>query len=137
MNPANPGPATRIRWGTPVPGSLATLAGYVGTLDADLFKIFEPYPGEDGWLLTSTLPGLLGYRRFKVEPDVGPDRLKAEAEHWLEEFVSSLGAIFPPAAAVSELCTDRGPKDPAWHDDCSGCGCSCHRPGPGVPAGEE
>lgn len=30
--------------------------------------------------------------------------------------------------AVTSLCTDNvnGPDDPAWHDDCAGCGCPCH-----------
>src|SRR5690348_3499951 len=89
----------RIRWSAASPGSLATLAGRVGTLDAALFNIFEPHAREDCWILTSALPGFLGYRRFEARPDTTSETLKAEAERWLEEFVSSLGVAFPEDAA--------------------------------------
>ena len=54
---------------------------------------------EPGWRLTAELPGL---GRKNADSD-NPDDLKAAAERWLEEFVSSLDASFEPDARWSAL----------------------------------
>jgi hypothetical protein len=81
----------RIRWhDEPVNGESM---GSVGTLDPAVFRIWAPEEEGGEWLLTAAaLPGEAGKRRYGASPD----DLKAEAERWLEEFVSSLGAVFPP-----------------------------------------
>lgn len=80
----------RIRWdhdGT---------EGYVGTIDARVFTIWPPEEETGGeWLLTALLPDHHGYRFYGTQ-----DELKAEAERWLERFISSLGAIFGDEAAA-------------------------------------
>lgn len=62
------------------------------------FGIYEeadgPVAGLKTYFLTSSLPGQERRRHFGH-----PDDLKAEAERWLERFISSLGAIFPPEPA--------------------------------------
>ena len=40
------------------------------------------------------LPGS-DHRASEITQGASPEKLKAEAERWLEEFISSLGAIFP------------------------------------------
>lgn len=82
-------PAPRIRW-EDFPAGQA--AGYVGTLNPAVFRIWEPENDDGEWMLTAAaLPGAAGEQRYGSSPD----ELKAEAERWLEEFVSSLGAVFP------------------------------------------
>ena len=106
----------RIRWHDE-DGSrdFAALTGYIGTVDVPQFKIYEPDDrgGEHGaeWLLTSRLPGQDSARYAD-----DPDKLKAEAERWLERFVQSLGAIFPEGE-----CPECGFRPPTHtHDkDCS------------------
>ena len=74
----------RIRWerdGT---------EGYVGTVASRVFALWPPEEDDGEWLLTTALTGMEGERRYGA-----PDELKAEAERWLERFVSSLGAVFP------------------------------------------
>ncbi len=100
MTPTTPtdtgtGRATgRIRWeGRPEISSAAYL-GYVGTLDPDLFRIYAPDDRDDDWILASMLPGQSSLRHYSDNPDAP----KAEAEKWLAEFTSSLGAIFPEDA---------------------------------------
>ncbi len=80
----------RIRWtgSRDSPGDPA-FTGHAGGLYA-LFKIWPPEDPGDEWLLTAALPGKEGERLYGFPVD-----LKLEAERWLEEFVSSLGAIFP------------------------------------------
>ena len=51
----------------------------------------------DEWaLFCTTFPGASADMRYGGRDDSAPDRLKAEAERWLEEIVSSLGASFDP-----------------------------------------
>lgn len=94
--------SNRIRW-EPAPSySLAAFVGRTGSNDADVFKIFTPDMGEPDWILNSALPGWDNCRGHGNDPDA----LKAEAERWLEEFVSSLGAVFeddiwPPLTPVA------------------------------------
>lgn len=75
----------RIRW---EPTEYAGLGGFVGAGKSWLFQIWPT--GKDGWQLDSTLPGQ--FDRHPVSSD--PGKLKAKAERFLAEFVSSLGAIF-------------------------------------------
>lgn len=82
--------AGRIRWEPTEPGSDDNF-GYVGALDPAVFTIWAPRRDDEAWEVTSALPQLPGERH------VGADREEtmAEAERWLAEFVSSLGAAFP------------------------------------------
>ena len=89
----------RIRWGHDEPGDGAILdgsTGSVGTLPLAAFHIWKApqYGGE--LVLTSDLPGQEGRRSFGSDPD----ELKATAERWLSEFISSLGAVFGDAIAA-------------------------------------
>ena len=78
----------RIRW---EPTKYGGWTGHVGTIDGFVFQVWKPAPlGEEPWRLESNLPGDFG--RITVNAD--PDWLKAEAERWLGEFVTSLGASF-------------------------------------------
>ena len=84
----------RIRWQDDVLGS-GEADGFTGTLDPPAFAIWKPPQAGGEWVLTSNLPGQEHDRGF----DVTPGKLKAVAERWLAEFVSSLGAVFPEDAA--------------------------------------
>lgn len=81
--------AARIRWTDESPQEFVTLAGRVGTRDEPAFRIFGPDGYNSRWLLSIRLAAS---SEFTYGAD--PDDLKLEAERWLEEFVSSLGAIF-------------------------------------------
>ena len=97
----------RIRWERNDDGSHVTPAyeGYVGTIGEPLFFIFDPDDRDPWWILTSSLPGLPGAGRAERRAHGDdPDKLKAEAEQWLERFVSSLGAIFPEGAYEFPCC---------------------------------
>lgn len=113
---------TRIRWEDPPGDSFATAAGYVGQIETDLFRIFPPDTLDPEWALNSSLPGYIGSKRGSAD---GPDELKALAEVWLEEFVSSLGAVFPegepravfgPWTAKTHSAHSIRPPAPRWHD---------------------
>jgi hypothetical protein len=80
----------RIRWHDETDG-MAAYTGYVGTLDSLMFHIWRPDGHHDEWVLTTRLSGD-GDKAVYAD---GPDKLKAEAERWLERFISSLGAVFP------------------------------------------
>lgn len=80
----------RIRWHDTETGNLI---GYAGSVGDWLFRAFPTSDG-DSWCLFTQFPGTIGENRSCP----GLDKVKAEAEHWLEEFVSSLGAIFPAPA---------------------------------------
>jgi hypothetical protein len=87
----------RIRWES---NGYGGLEGYAGTLNALLFDLWQSPGGHvdilvGEWILTGHLP-----MSPASEQPHGPDLddIKAKAEKWLEEFVSSLGAIFPGAA---------------------------------------
>ena len=75
---------TRIRWEYAEGG----MDGYVGTLVPPAFRICDAAPAGATWVLMAEFPG---------DAILGDDmeELKAEAERWLERFVSSLGAVFP------------------------------------------
>ena len=99
----------RIRWNH-VDGTVAEWFGYVGTVTTPLFQILHPVvkPAEartgarfDEWVLCTTFPGSTEQVRYGGRNDGAQDRLKAEAERWLPEFVSSLGAVFPDEMAVA------------------------------------
>jgi len=93
----------RIRWHH-VDGTVVEWFGYVGTMTTTaLFQILHPVakPTEDimgrrfdEWALCTTFPGASVEARYGGRDDGSQDRLKAEAERWLEEFVTSLGASF-------------------------------------------
>ena len=78
----------RIRWEPLLGGNFD---GYVGTVTSPMFEVHltSGRGAIQPWALRSDL--LEGYSTA-----THPDELKAEAERWLEEFVSSLGAVFPP-----------------------------------------
>jgi len=102
---------TRIRWHH-VNGTVVEWFGYVGTMTTTaLFQILHPVaePTEavmgsrfDEWALCTTFPGESVKARYASDRDEtkAVAELKAEAERWLEEFVTSLGAVFPDAAAA-------------------------------------
>jgi len=74
----------RIRWEPLLGGNFD---GYVGTMTSPMFEVFSVNMVQP-WVVRSDL--LAGY-----STGTHPDDLKAEAERWLEEFVASIGAIFP------------------------------------------
>ncbi len=79
-----------IRWD---PTKYGGWTGHVGTVDGFVFQAWKPAPfGEKPYRLESSLPGEFG----RIADGTDPDELKAEAERWLEEFASSLGAVFKP-----------------------------------------
>jgi hypothetical protein len=81
---------SRIRWET---GQFGNLVGYAGTVESWAFQVWHISDDEDShWSLISSLPDVANWNA--TDPD-DPEALKAEAERWLERFVSSLGAIFP------------------------------------------
>lgn len=91
--------STRIRW-TAVDGTVVSWFGYVGTAKTALFQILHPVSSEtstrfDEWALCATFTGAQDKPRYGGNDPGAPDRLKAEAERWLEEYVASLGAVFP------------------------------------------
>ena len=96
---------TRIRWEDAQPGTLAASLGYVGSMDKAAFRIYGPdYAGvRDNWLGAIRLNG---YMECTFLYAATLDGLKAEAERWLEEFVSSIGAIFPAEPALPPVATE-------------------------------
>ena len=83
------GTTTRIRW---EPTKYGGWTGRVGTIDQFVFQLWQPGSPEPlPWRLESGLPGDFG----RVATGLDPELLKAEAERWLAEFVTSLGAVFP------------------------------------------
>jgi len=83
---------TRIRWQDDHDSETGAAVGYVGAVASYVFKIWPPEDDDaEEWMLATALPGMA----FKRADDADPEKLKAEAERWLEEFVASLGAIFP------------------------------------------
>ncbi len=96
----------RIRWTAVECGTVASWFGYAGSAEPALFSILHPVaskPGRhryDEWALCATFPGAESEARYagSREPEAAVAELKAEAERWLEEFASSLGAVFPADA---------------------------------------
>ena len=91
----------RIAWS--YDAGLYLWSGSVGTLGA-MFRIVAPLIEGRGFLLASDFPGQ--ERKRRDGDDLG--ELQAEAERWLEEFVTSLGATFPDAPARPSR---------TWHSD--------------------
>lgn len=85
---------TRIRWEPGTEVSIAAWLGCTGTFGPHLFTILRPVAHDEQYALTAHWPGTIG----KVSYDTDPEALKAEAEDWLAEFVSALGATFPAAS---------------------------------------
>jgi hypothetical protein len=85
-----PETGSRIRWEPTEYGFI----GNVGTEELTVFRLWQQPPGK--WNLAADLPGddLNG-------PD--PDKLKDDAEKWLEEVVLLFGASFEPGARWSAL----------------------------------
>ena len=102
------GTTARIRWTDDDPArEYAAFTGSAGPSGWNWvpFGIYEetagPVAGLRTHFLTSNLPGQERRRHFGH-----PDDLKAEAECWLEDFVSSLGASFgdwPDCSAVARF----------------------------------
>ena len=117
----------RIRW---EPTKYGGWTGHVGTARDWLFQVWLADTAAAGWQLDSTLPGQFGSGWHRCDND--PDTLKAEAERWLEEFVSSLGVTFVDQAAepltdVPMICT--ACRKPVYQEPSLDCG----RPRDGDP----
>jgi hypothetical protein len=78
----------RIRW------SDDGTEGYVGTAGQRIFTLYPPQDGGE-WMMAAALPGFNGRIRYRDTLE----ELHPDAEQWLSEFISSLGAIFPDATA--------------------------------------
>ena len=78
----------RIRWEATTSGSAR---GYVGSMDYPMFRILKGST-VGRWYLDA---GVLGHYGHVADDPADPEALKPKAEHWLEDFVSSLGAVFP------------------------------------------
>src|ERR1035441_8478042 len=78
----------RIRW------SDDGTEGYAGTAGQRIFTLYPPQDGGE-WMMAAALPGFNG--RIKYRDTL--EELHPDAEQWLAEFISSLGAIFPDATA--------------------------------------
>ena len=83
----------RIHWKLGTRGRV--WLGYVGTHKPWMFQVWTGVGHEVGWQLIAQLPGL-DERLENADPDV----LKARAEELLEQFVTSLGAVFPDDKAA-------------------------------------
>jgi hypothetical protein len=111
--------SARIRW---EPAGLLGCEGYVGTFTEPAFGIYGPDGANESWLLAIGLAAGTGFIYGSSSGE-----LKAEAERWLEEFVSSLGAIFPdPELPRCFRCDEpvtgtpvRDPEDRAGRTWCS------------------
>lgn len=83
----------RIRWEDEPTGDgdvyVIASKGYAGAIEEPAFRIYRPDEVHDNWLLSVRLTG--GSKFFY---GTSSDELKAEAERWLERFVSSIGAVF-------------------------------------------
>jgi hypothetical protein len=92
---------SRIRWER-VDGTVTSWFGYVGSHKAPLFQILHPVTGKpDGrtqfhkWALAATFAQ--DEVRYPETAEGAQAALKDEAELWLEQFISSIGASFKPA----------------------------------------
>lgn len=83
----------RIRW---EPAEHGGFTGHVGNINPPLFTLRRR---RVAWVLTAAIPGT-SYRIIRddaAHPLPPVTELKGQAERWLEEFTSSLGAVFPEA----------------------------------------
>jgi hypothetical protein len=85
----------RIRWQET---SLGEFAGRVGTLRWLAFQMRPPAYDGGAWQLTSYIPGSIGNATYYDDREDA----EAEAERWLAEFVSSLGASFTEPLSDSQ-----------------------------------
>lgn len=106
--------AARIRWEYTDGG----MDGYVGTLMPPVFRICDAAPNDAAWVLMAEFPGDAILRDDMEE-------LKAEAERWLEEFVTSLGAVFPNEARPCAPCSSAAGEE-IWHGP---LGCPANKAG--------
>jgi hypothetical protein len=75
-----------IRWTDASDGGFF---GFAGRYQPAAFKVIPPGPGEDFWMLSNYMCPL-GTSRFGS----AAGDMKQQAEAWLREFTSSLGALF-------------------------------------------
>lgn len=109
----------RIRWED---NGYGGQCGYVGTLKPWAFQIWRPDPESEHGRLDSVLPGQFARCAWSDGTD-----LKAEAERWLEQFASSLGAVFPEdeqpefchctLAVTCPVCTEAAPTAAPTRED--------------------
>lgn len=94
----------RIRWEPNADGDV--LMGYIGSRPGIAFRIYAPDHQNCQWLLSVRLvaDAKFIYASDRDEAKAIPE-LKNRAERWLEEFTSSLGAIFgvPDCSAVTRF----------------------------------
>lgn len=78
-----------------------SILGRAGTREDWLFQITQANndPDDEALALMLQLPGA-DHRASEITQGGSPEALKAKAEEWLEEFVSSLGAVFGDAVAA-------------------------------------
>ena len=110
--------SSRIRWEDEPPGYAVTADGFIGSIGWRwrAFKIWNPDARVDPRpFLTSDLPGW-----DRSQQHGTPDELKAEAERWLEQFVVSLGAIFPEKRTCPS-CYGGGHDGTVNRNDCPTC----------------
>lgn len=106
----------RIRWEEVDPGkSSIAWRGFAGTLSRPVFEIGRPVHlltgGLGQWMLSFSIHDQVTDRHYGDDPEA----LKATAERWLEEFVSSLGAVFRgPACEHCGSGLHRDDKDSCW-----------------------
>jgi len=89
--------SSRIRW---EPTKYGGWTGHTGTLESWVFQVWQSNSDHGDvvlgeWELMTQLP--VAVPRDGLRHDYDPDKLKAEAERWLEEFAASIGAAFPGA----------------------------------------
>jgi hypothetical protein len=120
----------RIRWEDRA--GIVAFRGCVAACPGACFAIYAPCSRDPQWLLRSYLPGQ-GLRRGAGDD---PEKLKAEAERWLEEFVTSIGTVFPPVPVPPQNdqdgyrhVVDDHPDSPWWKWEVSGV---CQRSSPGA-----
>jgi hypothetical protein len=113
MTPTPETGTARIRWSDDL-ADARHFIGHVGTVAEPAFKLYGPIDGSDRWLLSIRLRSAV---EFVYRDD--PDELKADAERLLAEFVSSLGAIFPPEPAPDPDCPECGFGLPRHDKTCS------------------
>jgi hypothetical protein len=103
----------RIRWeDAPAAGEAR---GYVGSLDTPVFRLWAPDADGDR-VLFAFVAGALGDAYHGTDED----EQKARAERLLEEFASSLGAIFPEAVlALADDWAALAPPDD-WGESMAG-----------------
>jgi hypothetical protein len=94
MTTNDPGMTGRIRWEPVTSTTIAVETGHVGTYPAHAFVIYSPEAGKTGLTVTCQLHGQ--QHRHHTDQDI--DKLKAVAEHWLEEHVAQFGAVFDLAS---------------------------------------